>query len=174
MARKKNTASSTEKPLETETSSDAMPDQAAPTAPAKKAPKGKDPNTITKNDMTALISKKKGVTEEIVGIVIDAFCEETMTALAESKVVNLPGFGKFFSKITKPRETPNPQKKGEKVQVPSKKKGKFNTFSAFDAILAKSYVAPDHEFNAAEPVVAEPVVAEPVDPEPSAVEVEAV
>jgi nucleoid DNA-binding protein len=161
-------AAATPAPLEPDVPSSSAPPPLEPKPAAK--PK---PNTVTKHDMAGLITKSKGITAEIVSIVVDSFLEETVKALAENKTVNLAGFGKFFVKITKPRETCNPQKRGEKVQVPSKKRPKFHSFSAFDTTLANSYTAPDGEFPTLPVIVEEPssapetVVA--TEPEPVAV-----
>ena len=107
---------------------------------ATKTPKDTS-GSVLKGHIAAAISQKKGVTKELATVVIDAFLEEVVSALAEGKVVHLPGFGKFHTLISKPRETPNPQRRDETVQVPSKMKAKFATFGALDKRLAESYTA---------------------------------
>jgi DNA-binding protein HU-beta len=96
--------------------------------PPRKQPKNKV-NTMTKNELTALLSEKTGVTKKAVGELLDAIAEVAYEVLNDDQEFSLHGIGKLSKVEKKERAGRNPQT-GEAITIKARSSVKFTAFKA--------------------------------------------
>ena len=71
----------------------------------------------TKHDLIASVSKFTGLTQADTKVVVEELIETVSQILEDSKVIEIRGFGTFYTKVRKPRPARNP-KTGQVVPLP--------------------------------------------------------
>ena len=79
---------------------------------------------MSKTELIKTVSDSIGVRRAAVMEVFNAVFEEIMFALERGEEVNIPGFGKFFVKMSTPRTCRNPRT-GDMLEVAAKRMPKF-------------------------------------------------
>lgn len=79
---------------------------------------------MNKNDLIAKLAEKTETSKAAAKIQIDAALEIVAEAIASEGLVDLPGFGKFTTKVNPAKKGRNPAT-GAEMDIPSKKVAKF-------------------------------------------------
>lgn len=79
---------------------------------------------MNKNDLIAALAEKTETTKAAAKIQVDAVLELVAGAIASNDVVDLPGFGKFSSKVNEAKKGRNPAT-GAEMDIPAKRVAKF-------------------------------------------------
>jgi len=83
-----------------------------------------------KKEITARMAKEAGITLLQAQKAFIAFMEGVRVSLKDGQKVNLAGFGSFELKVRKARKGRNP-KTGDPIEIPPKKRIKFNPSRSF-------------------------------------------
>lgn len=76
---------------------------------------------MNKADLAAQIAARTNTTKKTAEEMVGAFVDVVTESVSKGEKVTLVGFGSFVRRERKARETNNPQKKGEKINVPARK-----------------------------------------------------
>ena len=87
-----------------------------------------------KKDLTARMAKDAGITLHQAQKAFSALLVHVKGDLKEGRKVNFSGFGSFEIKVREPRRGRNP-KTGEAIDIPAKKRIKFNPSRRFKSLL---------------------------------------
>jgi DNA-binding protein HU-beta len=79
---------------------------------------------MNKNDLIAALAEKTETTKAAAKTQVEAVLELISTAIGSNDVVDLPGFGKFTSKVNAAKKARNPAT-GAEMDVPAKRVAKF-------------------------------------------------
>ncbi len=79
---------------------------------------------MNKNDLIASLAEKTETTKAAAKTQVEAVLELISNAIASDEVVDLPGFGKFTTKVNPARKGRNPAT-GAEMEVAAKKVAKF-------------------------------------------------
>lgn len=80
---------------------------------------------MNKVELAEKVAEKIGVTKKQAEDMLNAFEEVVTSTLKEGSEVTLTGFGTFMAKRREARMGVNPQKPGEKIQIPAVTVPKF-------------------------------------------------
>jgi DNA-binding protein HU-beta len=90
---------------------------------------------VTKQEFIKKVADRSGLTDRDAGTAVDAFLETITETLKDGGDVSFPGFGKFSSAHRAARTGVNPQKPGEKLQIPAAQVPKFSAGSSLKAAV---------------------------------------
>ncbi len=93
---------------------------------------------MNKIELAEKISEKLGVTKKQAEDMLNAFEEVVTSTLQSSGEVTLTGFGTFMAKRREARMGVNPQKPGEKIQIPAVTVPKFKAGKSLKDALKMS------------------------------------
>ncbi len=79
---------------------------------------------MNKNDLVAALAEKTETTKAAAKTQVEAVLELISTAIAGDEVVDLPGFGKFTTKVNPAKKGRNPAT-GAEMDIAAKKVAKF-------------------------------------------------
>jgi DNA-binding protein HU-beta len=79
---------------------------------------------MNKNDLIAALAEKTETTKAAAKTQVEAVLELVANAIASNDVVDLPGFGKFTSKVNPAKKGRNPAT-GAEMDIAAKRVGKF-------------------------------------------------
>jgi DNA-binding protein HU-beta len=91
---------------------------------------------VNKAELAAEIAARTNSTKKSAEEMLTALTEVVTKVVAEGGRVTLVGFGTFERRERQARETNNPQKPGQKIQVPAKKVPAFSAGKEFKETVA--------------------------------------
>lgn len=98
---------------------------------------------MNKVELAEKVAEKIGVTKKQAEDMLNAFEEVVTSTLKQGGEVTLTGFGTFMAKKREARMGVNPQKPGEKIQIPAVIVPKFKAGKSLkDALKASMNAAP--------------------------------
>jgi len=98
---------------------------------------------MNKIELAEKVAEKIGVTKKQAEDMLNAFEEVTTNTLKDGGEVTLTGFGTFMAKRREARMGVNPQKPGEKIQIPAVTVPKFKAGKSLkDALKMNHHTAP--------------------------------
>ncbi|MEK7637247.1 MAG: HU family DNA-binding protein [Patescibacteria group bacterium] len=93
---------------------------------------------MNKVELAEKVAEKIGVTKKQAEDMLNAFEEVVTSTLKEGSEVTLTGFGTFMAKRREARMGVNPQKPGEKIQIPAVTVPKFKAGKSLKDALKMS------------------------------------
>lgn len=97
---------------------------------------------MNKIELADKVAEKIGVTKKQAEDMLNAFEEIVTSTLKEGNEVTLTGFGTFMAKKREARMGVNPQRPGEKIQIPAVTVPKFKAGKSLKDALKMMGVAP--------------------------------
>lgn len=97
---------------------------------------------MNKIELADKVAEKIGVTKKQAEDMLNAFEEIVTTTLKEGGEVTLTGFGTFMAKRREARMGVNPQKPGEKIQIPAVTVPKFKAGKSLKDALKMTSMPP--------------------------------
>lgn len=97
---------------------------------------------MNKVELAEKVAEKIGVTKKQAEDMLNAFEEVVTSTLKQGGEVTLTGFGTFMAKKREARMGVNPQKPGEKIQIPAVIVPKFKAGKSLKDALKASMNAP--------------------------------
>lgn len=97
---------------------------------------------MNKIELAEKMSEKLGVTKKQAEDMLNTFEEVVTSTLQSGGEVTLTGFGTFMAKRREARMGVNPQKPGEKIQIPAVTVPKFKAGKSLKDALKASHTAP--------------------------------